>query len=178
MQVLRIRGHENAIHAPGGDGMSIARRQGMRASRTMTRDVIVVPPELTLATAWRVMTREHIRHLPVVRAGALVGMLSDRDVLVRGTMAKDGSLHVEPHIVVGEAMTATPIATCEASTDVAELVRMMTEKKIDAIPVVKGLRLVGLVTATDLLSLLLEDHGEPEPLPFEYRLIEDPRAYA
>ncbi len=48
----------------------------------MTRDVIVVPPELTLDAAWRIMTRERIRHLPVVRAGALIGMLSDRDVLV------------------------------------------------------------------------------------------------
>jgi CBS domain-containing protein len=74
----------------------------------MTRDVIIVTPELALATAWRVMTREHIRHLPVVRAGALVGMLSDRDVLARGTIAKDGSLHVEPHIIVEDAMTATP----------------------------------------------------------------------
>jgi len=150
----------------------------MRASRTMTRDVIIVPPELTLATAWRLMTREHIRHLPVVRAGALIGMLSDRDVLARGTMAKDGTLQVEPHLVVGEAMTATPIETCETSTDVSDLVRTMTSKKIDAIPVVKGLRLVGLVTTTDLLSLLLDDHGKPEPLPFEFRLIEDPRAYA
>lgn len=144
----------------------------------MTRDVIIVPPELTLATAWRVMTREHIRHLPVVRAGALVGMLSDRDVLARGTMTKEGTLHVEPHIVVGDAMAPTPVETCETTTDVAELVRAMITKKIDAIPVVKGLRLVGLVTSTDLLSLLLEDHGKPEPLPFEYHLIEDPRAYA
>jgi acetoin utilization protein AcuB len=151
----------------------------MRASKTMTRDVIIVPPELTLASAWKVMTREHIRHLPVVRAGALVGMLSDRDVLARGTMKKDHSLHVEPHIIVGDAMTPTPIETCDTSTDVKDLARMMTAKKIDAIPVVKGLRLVGLVTTTDLLSLLLlEDHGAPEPLPFEYRLIEDPRAYA
>jgi CBS domain-containing protein len=146
----------------------------------MTRDVIVVPPELTLATAWRVMTREHIRHLPVVRAGALIGMLSDRDVLLRGTLGKNGSIHVEPHLVVGEAMTPTPIATCEASTDVGELVRTMLDKKIDALPVVKGLRLVGLVTSTDLLSLLLDrgDRTEADPLPFEFRLIEDPRAYA
>jgi acetoin utilization protein AcuB len=144
----------------------------------MTRDVIIVPPELTLATAWRVMTREHIRHLPVVRAGALVGMLSDRDVLARGTMTKDRDLHIDPHVVVGEAMTPTPIETCETSTDVSELVRRMTEKKIDAIPVVKGLRLVGLVTSSDLLTLLLDDHGVPETLPFEYHLIEDPRSYA
>ena len=152
----------------------------MRASRTMSRDVIVVPPELTLANAWQVMTREHIRHLPVVRAGALIGMLSDRDVLARGTMGKDGALHVAPHVIVGEAMTPTPLETCEPEADVAALARTMTEKKIDAIPVVKGLRLVGLVTSTDLLSLLLEDRGErkTEPLPFEFRLVEDPRVFA
>ncbi|HSO38121.1 MAG TPA: CBS domain-containing protein [Labilithrix sp.] len=143
----------------------------------MTRDVIVVPPELTLANAWRVMTRDRIRHLPVSRAGALIGMLSDRDVLARGTMGADGQLHVPPHIVVGEAMTPTPVVTCEASTEVSTLVHLMTEKKIDAIPVVKGLRLVGLVTTTDLLLLLL-DRDEAEVLPFEFRLLEDPRAYA
>lgn len=143
----------------------------------MTRDVIVAPPELTLANAWRVMQREHVRHLPVVRAGALIGMLSDRDVLARGTLGADGSVHVAPHLIVGEAMTPTPLVTCEASTDVAELARTMTEKKIDAIPVVHGLRLVGLVTTTDLLSLLLEQKS-PVPLPFDFRLIEDPRVYA
>jgi len=144
----------------------------------MTRDVIVVPPELTLANAWRVMTREHIRHLPVARAGALVGMLSDRDVLTRGTMGADGHLHVPPHLIVGEAMTPTPVETCEASTDVATLVHLMTEKKIDAVPVVKGLRLVGLVTSTDLLLLLIDREAPPEVLPFEFHLLEDPRAYA
>jgi acetoin utilization protein AcuB len=152
----------------------------MEASRPMTRDVIVVPPELALVNAWRVMLREHIRHLPVVRAGALIGILSDRDVLARGTMGKDGILHVAPDLIVGEAMTPTPVETCDPSTDVTELVHTMTTKKIDAIPVVKGLRLIGLVTSTDLLSLLLDrgDRGRKEPLPFEFRLLEDPRLYA
>lgn len=143
----------------------------------MTRDVIVAPPELSLANAWRVMQREHVRHLPVVRAGALVGMLSDRDVLARATMGPEGRVHVDAHLVVGEAMTPTPLVTCEASTDVAELARTMTEKKIDAIPVVHGLRLVGLVTSTDLL-LLLTEQKSPLPLPFHFRLIEDPSIYA
>ncbi len=143
----------------------------------MVRDVIVVPPELTLAGAWRVMSREHIRHLPVVRAGALIGMLSDRDILTRAALGKDGALHVPPHVVVGEAMTPTPLQTCEPSTDVSVIARTMLEKKIDAMPVTKGLRLVGLVTSTDLLSLLAS-RGDAEPLPFEFRLVDDPRAYA
>lgn len=143
----------------------------MRASTPMTRDVIVIPPELSLAAAWQIMKRERIRHLPIVRAGALIGMLSDRDVLTRGKLAKDGSFEVAPGIVVAEAMTPTPVKTCEVSTDVSDLVRMMTEDKIDAVPVVRGLRLVGLVTSTDLLLLLI-DQDEARPLPFDFHLVE------
>ncbi len=157
--------------------MSVALTLGMRASLAMTRDVIVAPPELTLANAWRVMQRERVRHLPVVRAGALVGMLSDRDVLARGTLAAGGRLHVDAHLLVGEAMTPTPLVTCEASTDVAELARTMTDEKIDAVPVVHGLRLVGLVTSTDLLLLLVEQKS-PLPLPFDFRLVDAPSVYA
>lgn len=149
----------------------------MQANSTMTRQVIVVPPELTLEAAWKIMKRERVRHLPVVRAGALIGMLSDRDVLLQGTLHKDGSLHLVPSIVVGEAMTPTPIKTCETSTDVSELARTMVEERIDAIPVVRGLRLVGLVTSTDLLSLLIK-REEARPLPFDFRLIEEQAAGA
>ena len=147
----------------------------MRATTPMTREVIVIPPELKLNSAWSIMRREHIRHLPVVRAGALIGMLSDRDVLARATVSsKDGAVHVPGDVTVGEAMTATPLKTCEASTDVADLAKMMTEAKIDAIPVVRGLHLLGLVTSTDLLELLIH-RDQARPLPFEYRLIEDSR---
>ena len=138
----------------------------------MTRDVIVVPPELALLDAWRIMTREHIRHLPVVRAGALIGMLSDRDILSRGTLRKDGTLDVPTAIIVADAMTPTPIKTCDASTQVAEIARTMTDEKIDAIPVVRGLRLVGLVTSTDLLYLLIQ-RDEARPLPFDFRVVEE-----
>ena len=95
-----------------------------------------------------------------LEAGALVGVLSDRDVLARSTMTKSGHLEVPTDVVVGEAMTHTPLATCEVDTDIRELVQVMTERKIDAIPVVRGLKLVGLVTSTDLLLLLL-DKDEP-----------------
>lgn len=138
----------------------------------MTRNVIVVPPELTLNAAWQIMVRQHIRHLPVVRAGALVGMLSDRDILSHAYRVPDGAVHVPEKLIVAEVMTPTPIETCETSTDVADLARTMTEKKIDAIPVVRGLKLVGLVTSTDLILLLI-DRNEARPLPFDFTLIDE-----
>lgn len=118
------------------------------------------------------MMRERIRHLPVVRAGALIGMLSDRDVLARGTMGNDGILHVAPHAIVGDAMTPTPLVTCEASTD--HPARELADGGKDRRRSSHGLR---LVTSTDLLALLL-DPGHGVPLPFDFRLVEDPRAYA
>jgi acetoin utilization protein AcuB len=144
----------------------------MRANLSMTRDVIVIPPELPLGDAWRIMTRERIRHLPVVRAGALIGMLSDRDVLPRGAIGEDGVFAVTSGLIVGDAMTPVPIRTCDASTDVSELARTMTEEKIDAIPVVRGLHLLGLVTSTDLLHLLIR-RDEARSLPFDFRLVEE-----
>ena len=145
----------------------------------MTRDVIVVPPELTLVSAWNVMTRERIRHLPVVRAGALIGMLSDREVLAHATIGKDGRIQVPVHVSVGEAMTTTPLDTCEPETPVADVICTMIAKKVDVVAVVQGLRLVGLVTSTDLLSLLLqrEPRGASDPLPFEFHLIEGPQTH-
>lgn len=145
----------------------------MQAHSTMTRKVIVVPPELSLANAWSIMTREDIRHLPVVRAGALFGMLSDRDILCRGKFDANNVFHVTEDHKVAEAMTPVPLTTCEASTDVRDIVRLMTEQKIDAVPVVRGLHLVGLVTSTDLLRLLLRG-DEAQPLPFRFDLVDEP----
>ncbi len=142
----------------------------MNASTPMTRDVFVVPPETSLADAWSLMQRERIRHLPVVRGSELLGILSDRDILVRASLNADGAVVVERETLVGEAMTAAPFV-CGVSTTVDEIVQLMTEKKIDAMPVVSATdRLIGLVTSTDLLLLLRED--EPRTLPFDFSVHE------
>lgn len=142
----------------------------MKASETMTRSVIVVPPELPLRRAWQVLQRHHIRHLPVTRGGRLLGIVSDRDVLLRATLRSDGTIEV-PDEPVAVAMTAQPV-TCEPTATVAQLVRLMTERKIDAVPIVRDEgRMVGLVTSTDLLLLLI-DFDEAKPLPFEFHVLE------
>lgn len=136
----------------------------------MTRDVIVAAPELSLEAAWRIMQRKRIRHLPVVSAGALVGILSDRDVLLLSTAGPKGEVHV-PEVTVGEAMTPAPVV-CNPDFPVAELARVMTERKIDALPVVTPSgALVGLVTSTDLMLLLI-DWDEAQPAPFTYHVFE------
>jgi len=141
----------------------------MHAESTMTRAVIAVPPELPLVAAHRLMTERHIRHLPVVQGGRLVGMLSDRDILLRAQPGTWGEASTEvPSGYVGEAMTVDPV-TCTVETTVSWLAETMVKRKIDAIPVVAGHRLVGLVTSSDLLELLI-DRDEAQILPFDFDL--------
>ena len=52
----------------------------MQMSEVMTRSVITAPPGMSLALAQRLMDDHHIRHLPVVQEGQLVGLVSDRDL--------------------------------------------------------------------------------------------------
>jgi acetoin utilization protein AcuB len=138
----------------------------------MTRRVIVAPPQMSLAAAWEVMQRERFRHLPVVSSNLLVGILSDRDVLLHATT--DGHEVSVPDIAVATAMSPAPYV-CLPSTHVADVVRTMTERKIDALPVVDDeSHLVGLVTSTDLLLLLIELEEAKLPIPFDFELDELP----
>jgi len=137
-----------------------------KAESTMTREVVYVPPELSLVHAWSILQRWRIRHLPVVTGGILRGILSDRDVLLHATAAPDGSISV-PEIPVALAMTPQPI-TCKPSTPVADVARTMIEHKIDSVIVVDDAgTLVGLVTATDLLALISVG---PRSLPYTFVL--------
>ena len=104
----------------------------------------------------------------MVSGRLLIGILSDRDVLARATI-EGKTIHV-PNTPVIEAATPWP-HVCAPNTDVRDIVRLMVEKKIDAVPVVDGEnQLVGLVTSTDLLLLLISREKAKIPLPSLFHL--------
>lgn len=132
----------------------------------VTREVVYVPPSLLIANCWSIMQDKRIRHLPVVHDGKLAGILSDRDLLRVANVLPDGELgFVRRH--AGDIMTLNP-TVCAPDTSVGDAARIMTRDKIDALPVVAGGRLIGLVTSTDLLQLLID--SPEEKLPFEFRI--------
>lgn len=137
----------------------------MKARRLMTRKVHCVLPETPISVAWQVMHQLDVRHLPVTQNGRLVGILSDRDLLSRVTLEKKGAL-VFADTTCGEIMALNPIV-CVQGTPVAEMARLMVKKHIDALPIVSlDGSLVGLVTSSDLLSLLLENVKSDLPYSF------------
>ena len=130
----------------------------MNTTAVMTRDVVVVSPNVSVSGAARLMNRLKIRHLPVIDGLRLVGILSDRDLLKHGN-----------GVTCAEAMTPAPV-TCSPESTVGRVAQLMLEHKIDSIPIVSlSGALAGLVTSTDLLGLLV-DRDQAQALPFDFRL--------
>ncbi len=141
----------------------------MKASRVMTKDVTCITPDFGLDRAWSLMKKLKVRHLPVVFSGKLVGILSDRDLLVRALQVEGGALTFPP-TAIGEAMTPHPI-TCQQATPVSKLASLMLEHRIDSIPIVSTRDdLIGLVTSTDLIELLTSPDTITDVLPFSFTL--------
>jgi acetoin utilization protein AcuB len=118
------------------------------------RDVMVtgpvtVRPHETARHAYRLMRDNRFRHLPVVEDGRLVGILSDRDlrpVLLSPTLARAR---------VAELMSED-LTTVGPDALVEEAASLLVVKKIGCLPVIADGRLVGIVTETDLLGVLVE----------------------
>lgn len=107
----------------------------------MTRDVEVTHPDQTIAEAAALMAEADVGSLPVERDGRFVGMLTDRDIVVRAIAeGRDGSTPV------GEVMTEA-VKYCYDDQDVAEVAANMAELGVRRLPVVdRDKRLVGFVS--------------------------------
>lgn len=133
----------------------------------MQSKVVVMSPATTVAEAMLLAQARGIRHLPVVDGGALVGMVSDRD-LKRAMPSSATPLDaraagaVLDGVAVSQIMTR-PVLTTGPMFPVEEAARMMIAEKISALPVTEGGRLIGIVTETDVLELFVRAMGAHEP---------------
>ncbi|HVO31516.1 MAG TPA: CBS domain-containing protein [bacterium] len=141
----------------------------MDAQSTMTREVFTVDPHHLLGFVWSLMSKHHVRHIPVVENGKLVGILSDRDILVRSSM--DGGLLFVPTMRVENAMTRN-LVTCRKDASIGAVCDAMLANTIDCVPIVENDNLVGLITSTDLIRLLRgnEEIWMTKPLPFTFKV--------
>lgn len=121
----------------------------MRVRDVMQSRVTTVTEGDGLGLALQIMLWQRVRHLPVLRDGRVVGILSHRDLLER--RAQQSETGEAAGGTVGEAMSS-PVASIPPDASLDEAATRMTVGKIGCLPVIDGERLVGIVTTTDLLA--------------------------
>ncbi len=136
-------------------------RAGMLVADAMTEGPVTVSPRATVAAAMSAMRRGRFRHLPVVAGTELVGVVSERDLETwpgAGVEVAE-SLADRP---VAEVMTSQPV-TVWPDEPVEVAARLLVDNAIGCLPVVAEEGLVGILTVSDLFSVLLRLLGGGEP---------------
>ena len=119
----------------------------MLVREAMSRDVKTVDPDQALQDAARIMLDIDVGALPVGENDKLVGMITDRDIAVRGVAAGK-----PPTTPVREVMSAE-VKYCYEDEDTAHVARNMSEQQIRRLPVVdRSKRLVGILSLADLAT--------------------------
>jgi CBS domain-containing protein len=117
----------------------------MKVSELMTRDVRVVGPDVTLQHAAETMAKLDAGALPVGEKDQLVGMITDRDIAVRGIAKGMG-----PKTKVRDVMTSD-VKYCFDDQEVDEATENMGEIQVRRLPVVnRSKRLVGILSLGDI----------------------------
>lgn len=124
----------------------------MLVGERMTRKPVVVEPERSIGEALALLDKRRLRHLPVLRKGRLVGIVSDRDLRAASAKAK----------TVADVMTPKPMVT-GATASVDEAARLMHGRKISALPVVEQGKLEGILTTDDVIAAFVDLSGVAEP---------------
>ena len=119
----------------------------MRIRDVMSGKVIAIGPEETVSVAARSLSRHNIGSLPVCTAdGKLRGMLTDRDIVLRSVASNEDA----GQQTVREIMTRR-LVTVSPEDGLAQAAGLMAKEQVRRLPVVSGGKLVGMLSAGDLL---------------------------
>ena len=133
----------------------------------MTSNPFTVTPDTTVPEALEIMVDKSVRHLPVMRDGKLVGVLSRGDIAAAGpssvTSFSVGELtYLMNKLKVGQVMsrhliTTTPDALLEQAAV------LMRDHGVEMLPVLDGERLVGVITESTIVDAFVELLGFRDP---------------
>jgi CBS domain-containing protein len=131
-----------------------------RVADLMTGPLVTLGHDASVAQAWGIMQARGVRHLPVLDADRrLIGILTDHDlrlvILARCLAEEPGALARSlARLRVDEIMTWA-VVTIGPDADLRDAARLMHQRGLGALPVADGGRVVGMLTATDLIRALV-----------------------
>lgn len=120
----------------------------MRLNQVMTREVQTCPVGAPLREAARIMADFNVGAVPVVSGERVVGILTDRDMVLR-VIAPGHSI---AQTTCGDCMSQ-PVTTATPDMDVDQAAELMASQQIRRLPVVQDDRLIGIVALGDLATV-------------------------
>jgi acetoin utilization protein AcuB len=136
----------------------------MTVGRCMTKNPVSIHPDVSVPEAQSIMRREKFHRLPVVdKAGKLVGIVTSSD-LIHATPSVATALdmyelnYLISKLKIEKVMTKS-VTTATEDLAIEEAARLMADKNISGLPVMRGDLLVGIITESDLFKLFIELFG-------------------
>jgi len=137
----------------------------------MNRNVVRVEPETSVREAARSMADNHVGSVIVMKNGSVVGIATDRDILLA---LADGEGKDFDSIPISDIMTRY-VHYVSAESDVKKAVAMMAEFKVKKLPVLSGEKVIGVLTVSDIAAaypqmdedvrkMLLKKPAEPKSI--------------
>jgi acetoin utilization protein AcuB len=136
----------------------------MLVKERMSRNPITIKPDTPVTEAQAMMKREKIHHLPVVdRDGRLVGIVAEKDLLYASpspatTLSVYEIASLLAKLTVDKVMSSKPQTVTE-DVPLEEAARIMADRNIGGLPVMRGTTLVGIITESDLFRVFIELFG-------------------
>jgi acetoin utilization protein AcuB len=120
----------------------------------MTSNVITIPSNTPVLEAERIMEFHRIERLPVVDKGKLVGIVTKKDLLRASpspatSLSRAELLYLLAKLTVGEIMKKN-VVTVPPDMPIEQAVALAQSKRVGALPVVEGGRVIGIVTTNDI----------------------------
>jgi len=113
----------------------------------MTKNVVTVSPQQSVAQAAQLMSQYNVGSLPVVENEQVKGIITDRDISLRAT-----SQGLDPNTTKVDSVMSKNLVTGTPQMDVHEAARLMKEKQVRRLPVIENNQLKGIVALGDLTT--------------------------
>ncbi len=128
----------------------------MKVKEIMTKDMVVAYPNTTLEAASSMMRNYDIGFLPVEKEDDFVGVITDRDIVIRAlALGKNSKDEVEPYMT-------NYIISISSEASIEEALELMSEERVKRLLVEEDKKIIGLLSLSDILNVV------EEPFVLEY----------
>ena len=141
----------------------------MEVRDVMTTDVVTAAPSMSVGDLADMLVRKRLRAVPVIDEGGIVlGMVTDHQVMLHllPMLDEDRSVSraVKPSMEIGEVrdVMARAVLCVNENEPLADVIRLMLDKEIERLPVVRNGQLVGFITRGDIIRRLLREEEGPK----------------